>query len=147
MLFRSGVDYKMNDQNRNENCCIGNILEVITILQNKAEKFDDIPSTCDRPFLGTVNNSCLVYNTRPVTLYNCNNMTMTFPYTIDGTNGTSDVLRCEKVEGCCATCRILAPNTDTTCSEPYVATDSFCTINLDCCCSLRCLDDTFVACI
>ena len=30
---------------------------------------------------------------------------------------------------------------------PYEATNSFFTINLNCCCVLRCLDDTFVECI
>ena len=137
----------MNDQNQDRQCCIGNVLEVITILQDKAERIDDIPNTCDRPFLGSNISSGTVFNTRPVVLYNSNNQAMAFPYDFEGHNGTSDVLRCEKVDGCCVTCRILAPNHEPHHEFPYVNTESFCTINLNCCCALRCLDDTFISCI
>ena len=55
----------------------------------------------------------------------------------------------EKIDGCCATFRVLAPNTDETeaATIPYVATNSFFTMNLECVCVLRCLNDTFVECI
>ena len=60
----------------------------------------------------------------------------------------SNVFRVEKVDGCCATFRVLAPNPDTTETNiPYVATNSFFTMNLGCCCVIRCLNDTFVECI
>ena len=134
------------------NCCIGNILEVINILQNKAEKIDDIPNTCDRPFLGFCNaaNQC-VYNTRPVSLYTSNNTEITMPYTLENNGetitGTSSVFRIEKISNCCSTFRVLAPNPDTTSLNPYVTTDSFFNINLCCVCALRCLPDTFIDCI
>lgn len=41
----------------NSSCCIGNVLEVINVLQCQAEKIDDIPNACDRPFLGFSSNS------------------------------------------------------------------------------------------
>ena len=56
----------------------------------------------------------------------------------------SSVFRVEKVDGCCATLRVLAVNPDTTSEYPYVATNSFFTMNLNCVCSLRCLSDTYV---
>lgn len=57
----------------------------------------------------------------------------------------SNVFRVEKIDGCCATFRVLAPNTDQTdVANPYVATNSFFTMNLNCICALRCLNDTFV---
>ena len=61
----------------------------------------------------------------------------------------SSVFRVEKIDGCCATFRVLAENPDATqvATEPYVATNSFFTMNLNCVCSLRCLQDTFVDCI
>ena len=60
----------------------------------------------------------------------------------------SSVFRIEKIDGCCATFRVLAANPDTTETNiPYVATNSFFTMNLNCVCSLRCLPDTFVECI
>ena len=59
----------------------------------------------------------------------------------------STVFRVEKIEGNCATFRVLADNPDQTSLNPYVATNSFFTMNLNCVCALRCLNDTFVECI
>ena len=132
----------------NNECCIADILEVINILQCQAEKIDDIPNTCDRPFLGSISsNGSFVFNTRPVTLYNSNNTLITMPYTLNGTTGTSSVFRVEKVNGCCVTFRVLAPNPDTGSTFDYVATDNFFTINGKCVCALACLTDTFIDCI
>lgn len=132
----------------NNECCISNILEVICILQCQAEKIDDIPNTCDRPFLGSItSNGSFVFNTRPITLYNSNNTLITMPYTLDGNSDTSSVFRVEKVEGCCCTCRVLAPNSDESSTFKYVATNNFFTINCKCVCALACLQDTFIDCI
>ncbi len=136
----------------NNECCLANILEVINVLQNKAEKIDDIPNSCDRPFLGVINsNNAFVYNTRPVSFYNINNELITLPYEISYNGETitanSSVLRVESVCDCCCTCRVLAPNPDTASNLEYVATNSFCTINLSCVAALTCLNDTFIDCI
>ena len=90
-------------------------------------------------------------------LYTCcgNGVPWTMPTTkTDGVCGEdgvtcSSVFRIEKIDGCCATFRVLAPNPDTTEAAliPYVATNSFFTMNLNCVCTLRCLQDTFVECI
>ena len=136
-----------NNENTN-NCCIADILEVIVKLQNRSEKFDCLGDGCDRPYLGPT-PSTVCYNTRPVNLYRCASGDLwTFPYTLNGTTGTTSTLRCEQVDGCCATCRLLAPNPDTTTAEatPYVPTENFVTINLSCCGALTCLPDTFVDC-
>ena len=136
-----------DDNTQNRECCIADILSVIVKLQNRSEKMDCFGEGCDRPFLGPVpTNMC--YNTRPVSLYRCSDGELwTFPYTIGETTGTSSVLRCEQVDGCCSTCRVLAPNPDTTqVNTPYVNTDSFVTINLSCCGALTCLPDTYIAC-
>ena len=132
----------------NSSCCINNILEVINVLQCQAEKIDDIPNTCDRPFLGSINNtSTFVFNTRPITLYTANNTLFEAPYTLNGTTGTSTVFRVEKVTDETATLRVLAPNPDTTSTFPYVSTDSFIIVNCCCVCAIRCLPDTFIDCI
>ena len=135
------------DNIENNNCCIADILEIIVKLQNRSDKFDCFGDGCDRPYLGPT-PSTICYNTRPINLYRCSDGELwTFPYTLNGTTGDSSVLRCEQVDGCCATCRVLAPNPDTTATDvPYVATDSFVTINLTCCGALTCLPDTFIAC-
>ena len=129
----------------NNSCCINDILKVINILQKGAEKIDDIPSTCDRPFLGLANNNtAFIYNTRPITLYTANNILFEAPYTLNEVTDTSNVFRVEKVTNETATLRVLAPNPDTTSDFPYVSTDSFIIVNSSCVCAIQCLRDTFV---
>lgn len=136
-----------NTSRNNENCCIANVLEQIVRLQNRSEKIDCFDEGCDRPFLGPTPTT-ICFNTRPITLYRCcDGELWSFPFTLNGETGISTVFRCEHVEGCCATCRALAPNPDTTATTtPFVTTDSFFTINLECVGALRCLPDTFIAC-
>jgi len=141
----------MCQEERNQDtqqCCIANILKVIVTLQNRSEKLDCFSEGCDRPFLGPVLTT-VCFNTRPINLYRCSDGELwEFPYTLNGTTGTSSVFRVENVEGCCATLRVLAPNPDTTIdTTPYVGTDSFATINLNCVGALRCLADTFINCV
>lgn len=142
--------------NNNEGCsCIAEILNVINVLQQNASCCGDTClETCDRGFLGCGATTALC-NTRPVILYTCagNGTPWSMPTTRENIDCTetgetcSNVFRVEKVDGCCATFRVLAPNTDTTSTYPYVATNSFFTMNLNCCCVLRCLPDTYVECI
>ena len=142
--------------NNNEGCsCIAEILNVINVLQQNASCCGDTClETCDRGFLGCGATAALC-NTRPVILYTCagNGTPWSMPTTRENIDCTetgetcSNVFRVEKVDGCCATFRVLAPNTDTTSTYPYVATNSFFTMNLNCCCVLRCLPDTYVECI
>ena len=134
-----------NENNNTCNNCIADILKVILLLQQSACPNDTCLQTCDRGFLGQ--NNLTFSNTRPIVLYMCgsNGVPLALPVSRDpAVTETSSVFRLEKLDGCCATCRVLAPNPDTTSTFPYVATDSFFTINLDCVCILRCLDDTFV---
>ncbi len=143
-----------NNNNECENNCIAEILQVINVLQSNACP-ENCLNSCDRPALGGGTN-CVVCNTRPIMLYTCcgNGTPWSMPTTRTNTNcneagttGCSNVFRVEKIDGCCATFRVLAPNTDTTCPYPYVATDSIFTMNINCLCSIRCLNDTFVECI
>ena len=125
----------------NNNCCLANILEVINILQNKTEKIEDIPCSCDRPFLGVSTfDNAFVFNTRPVSFYNCSNELLTFPYELtyngETLTGNSSVLRVEDVKGCCCTCRVLNYN-----NGVYTSTNTFFTINLNCVCAIKCYSD------
>lgn len=148
-MKKEGVDYMCNNQDTNECRCINEILTVINILQQNANCSDACLDTCDRGFLGCSTTS-LNCNTRPVTFYTCgSNTPWSMPITKEDTTATgtlSNVFRVEKVDGCCATFRVLALNPDTTEAAlyPYVATNSFFTMNLNCVCCLRCLQDTFV---
>ena len=141
--------------NNNDNCsCIAEILNVINVLQENADCADSCLDSCDRGFLGCSTTS-LNCNTRPVILYTCasNGTPWSMPITRESItcegDTCSNVFRIEKLDGCCATFRVLAPNTDPTTSEtiPYVTTNSFFTMDLNCVCALRCLPDTYVECI
>ena len=145
----------MCNKEDNKSCCISEILSVINVLQQNAECCGDAClDTCDRGFLGNGTTS-LGYNTRPVILYTAagNGTPWSMPTTredvVCGDEGVtcSNVFRVEKIDGCCATFRVLAINTDTTSLYPYVATNSFFTMDLKCCCCLRCLPDTYIECI
>lgn len=136
-----------HDRHHDRECenCIAEILKVILLLQQSACKNDSCLETCDRGFLG---QSCNAHcNTRPIVLYCCGNdgQPISMPISKSPTETvTSSVFRIEKLDGCCATCRVLALNTDTDDMFPFVATNSFFTVNLERIACLRCLDDTFV---
>lgn len=133
----------MCGQNNNNGCCLASVLETILTLQQNSE-CDDRPEGCNRPFLGHQRKENL--NTRPFNLYSCcNNVLLKFPFTLNGVTCESSVFRIENLNDCCATCRVLAPNPDCEDREnPYVATEDFFTINLNCVCTLKCLEDTNV---
>ena len=136
-----------NNQDRNNCCgnCLADVLKVILILQESAECGDSCLDTCDRGYLGQ-QFSAIFYNTRPVVLYTCNtgSTPLEMPISKSPTETTtSSIFRIEKLDECCATFRVLVATTveDVT---TYTSTNSFFTINLDCLCVVRCLDDTFV---
>lgn len=133
----------------NKDCdnCIMEILKVINVLQSNACP-DNCLASCDRPALGGGPN-CIVCNTRPIMLYTCgsNGNALSMPTSRNEAEGqTSNVFRVEKVDGCCCTCRVLAPSEEGA-TYPYVGTDSLFTINVGCICSIRCLNDTYVECV
>lgn len=144
----------MCNNNQSSTNSIADILKVILVLQQNACP-DMCLDTCDRPMLGG-GSSCLLCNTRPVMLYTTgsNGTPWNMPIQKDvsascGTAGVtcSTVFRVEKVEDNCATFRVLQDNPDTTSLYPYVTTNSFFTMNLNCLCCLRCLSDTYVECV
>lgn len=151
----------MNNNPENSNNSIADILRVILILQQNACGDNSLDS-CDRPCLGGGPN-CLVCNTRPVMLYSCcgNGVPWSMPISKDSNQVCSNpqvdsesimcsnVFRVEKLDGNAATFRVLAPNLDKSCcnKQPYVGTNSFFTMDLSCCCCIRCLNDTYVDCV
>lgn len=123
--------------------CISDVLQTILTLQ-KRETPGCEDETCTRPFLGP-NQIIPCLNTRPISLYTCcNHALLEFPYTLNGTNGTSTVFRVENLDDCCATCRILAENPDTNSETEYVGTNSFVTINLNCIGAITCGNDLYI---
>lgn len=125
----------MCNQEEKQNC-IASVLERIILLQQVGE---NVPSGCDKPFLGNVS---LAANTRPLNLYCCStNQIWTMPYTLNGTTGTSTFFRVENLNDNCATFRILVPNAD---GSGYLASNSYFIINLNCVGIVKCLVDTLV---
>ncbi len=143
----------MNNESSN---CLKDILNVILVLQQNACP-ENCLDTCDRPVLGGGPN-CLVCNTRPVMLYTCggNGSPWSVPTSKESiincadatlTDNCSPVFRVEKIDCDCVTFRVLVANPDTTSIYPYVGTTSFFTMDTNCLCSIRCLNDTFVECV
>ena len=102
------------DNERCNHCenCIADILKVILILQEGATQLDSCLETCDRGFLGQ--QCCPAnYNTRPIVLYTCGSNSTPFSAPISKSpteTTTSSVFRVEKLDDCCATCRVLIVN-------------------------------------
>ncbi|MEG2620751.1 MAG: CotY/CotZ family spore coat protein [Bacilli bacterium] len=120
--------------------CVAEILKIIVILQSEICPNDSCLETCGRPHFGP--NASSDFNTRPVTIYTCDNVAWAMPISnTPGETNLSNIFRVEKLDNCCATFRVLLYNTDT-CT--YTATNSFFTMNTDCLCAIKCLGDTFV---
>lgn len=138
----------MNNCNANCENGILEILQVINVLQTNACPEGCLLS-CDRPALGGGTN-CVICNTRPIMIYGCgsNGTPWSMPTSRDTTvDTTSNIFRVEKLDNNCVTFRVLVPNTDTTSIYPYTSTDSLFTINIDCICAIRCLNDTYIECV
>lgn len=135
-------------------CCsadnngIVKILNTIWEAQRVAAYQEEREEFCDRTILGPCCDAPLC-NTRPIRLYTCGGDPIVMDYELeDGTVGSTFVFRIEKLDGCTATFRALAPNPDTTSLCPYIKTNTFFSINMGCCCHmLRCLEDTHVECL
>lgn len=124
--------------------CLARILNVINILQNNAEKIECQDYSCTKPFLGP-NSNILCFNTRPITLYRCDNSPITLNYTnTDGENATTSVFRVESVSNDSVGVLLLAETTDEEGNTNYENTNTFATINLGCVCAIRCLNDAIV---
>ncbi|MBR4672518.1 MAG: hypothetical protein IKO78_04870 [Bacilli bacterium] len=109
------------------------LIDVLKLI-NRLQKEATIPTnaSCTKPLLGDVNS----FNTRPVTFYSCNNSLLTVNYYTDNTLNTSSVFRVEDINNSCVTVRLLAQE-----EGAYVATEEFATININCICAIRCLND------
>ncbi len=124
--------------------CLANILNVIKILQNNADKTECQDNTCTKPFLG-LNTTVLCFNTRPIMLYKRDNTPVTLNYTNqEGVLATTNVFRVESVSDDSVGVLLLEETTSAEGVTTYINTNTYATINLDCVCAIRCLPDTIV---
>lgn len=137
-----------NEDNKNTNNCMYEILKTILVLQKEANMPECCLDTCDKKCLGCTPCTCCC-NTRPITIYTCGccNTKLALPITKDPNETvTSSVFRIEKLDDNCATFRVLVATVNDGVTT-YTTTDSFFTINLNCVCVLKCLNDTYIECI
>lgn len=137
-----------NEDNKNTNNCMYEILKTILVLQKEANMPECCLDTCDKKCLGCTPCTCCC-NTRPITIYTCGccNTKLALPITKDPNETvTSSVFRIEKLDDNCATFRVLVATVNDGVTT-YTATDSFFTISLNCVCVLKCLNDTYIECI
>ena len=137
-----------NEDNKNTNNCMYEILKTILVLQKEANMPECCLDTCDKKCLGCTPCTCCC-NTRPITIYTCGccNTKLALPITKDPNETvTSSVFRIEKLDDNCATFRVLVATVNDGVTT-YTATDNFFTINLNCVCVLKCLNDTYIECI
>ena len=126
------------------NNCLARILNVIKVLQDNASRIDCIDNSCTKPFLG-LNTTLLCFNTRPITLYLCNNNQVTLNYTnAEGETSETSVFRVIDVTDDSVSVLLLEESTDESGNTTYSSTNTYATINLDCICAIRCLPDVIV---
>lgn len=122
------------------NRCIKNLLKLICLLQNNSNNNCPADDGCTKPFLGP-SATYICYNTRVITLYNKMGNLFTANYVDDsGNNQTSTLFRVERVDDECATLLILNKDGDN-----YLSTNKFITVNLDCICAIKCIEDVVVS--
>lgn len=123
--------------------CLARVLNVINVLQNNTERIECHDNTCTKPFLG-INTELICFNTRPVTLYRCDNTPITLNFTSGELELTSSVFRVENVSNDSVGVLLLQEVIDEENNITYLNTNTYATINLGCVCAIRCLPDTVV---
>lgn len=112
------------------------LLDIIRLIYNMQENITGNEcnlNNCTRPILGPTET---LYNTRPITLYLCNNTPLEIQYDNNGTVETSSIFRIEGINNSCVTVRLLTDNNGT-----ITSTNETATINMNCIAAIRCLDD------
>ncbi|MDD3392997.1 MAG: CotY/CotZ family spore coat protein, partial [Bacilli bacterium] len=127
------------DNNIENSNCVCDVLHKISEIQCLASFKDKNIFDCSYPRLGS---ECIYYNTRPIILY-CADGSHLEVQIDDSSEETSYIFRVEKVKNCCAVLRILRIIADNDQNNySLISTDQFITINTNCFCSVRCLNDT-----
>lgn len=117
------------------NRCIKNLLRFINVLQRNSVDRVCLEDCCTKPYLGpTINGVC--YNTRVISLYNCQGNLFTSEYLTDGVLATSSTFRIQDIQDDCCTLLILSNN-----NGVYSSTGQCVTVDIGCICAVKCLSD------
>lgn len=123
------------------NRCIKNLLLFINILQKNSVNRGCLDDCCNRPYLGPViSNDC--YNTRVITLYNCQGSLFSVDYLFNNELVTSSTFRIQDIHDDCCTLLILNNENGT-----YSSTGQFVTIDISCIGAVKCLGDVQISCL
>lgn len=117
------------------NRCIKNLLLFIDVLQKNSVNQVCLEDCCSKPFLGpAVNGIC--YNTRVISLYNCQGNLFSSEYLSNECIATSSTFRIQDIQDDCCTLLILSNENGT-----YSSTGQFVTVDIGCICAVKCLSD------
>lgn len=114
------------------NRCIKNLLQFINVLQrNSLERTDWDNNLClEKKVAGTC------YNTRVISLFNCQGKLIESEYLFDGCTASSSVFRIQDVQDDCCTLLILRKDNDS-----YISTGQCIVVDIGCICAVKCLGD------
>lgn len=121
------------------NRCIKNLLTFINVLQENSVNQLCLDDCCSKTFLGPTNNP-ICYNTRVITLYNCQGTLFSTNFSLNNELLTSSTFRIQDIHDDCCTLLILNSNNGT-----YSSTGQYITIDLSCVCAIKCLGDVYVS--
>ena len=124
-----------------KNRCIKNLLKFINVLQKNSVDCRNDDNSCTKPYLGMqINNFC--YNTRVITLYNCQGTLITTTFNSNGVSSVSSTFRIQDIHDDCCTLLILNEENGT-----YYSTGQYITVSLNCICAVKCLGDVHINCL
>lgn len=120
------------------NLCIANTLKLINVLQNNSRNLCNYDCSCTKPFLGP-SISMVCYNTRVITLYSKDGSLISYDYIDNDEILTSSTFRVQNIDGNCCTLLILKFS-----NGVYSSTGQTVTVDLNCICAIKCLEDVVV---
>lgn len=114
------------------NRCIKNLLQFINVLQrNSLER-----TNWDNDLCLEKRTTNICYNTRVVSLYNCQGKLIESDYLFDGRIATSSAFRIQDIQDNCCTLLILRKDNDL-----YISTNQYMVVDVGFICAIKCLGD------
>lgn len=127
------------DNNTEKSNCVCEVLKSIDEIQKKVICKNKQIEDCT--YYGTRKENPYSYDTRPIILY-CGNGSYLEVNIDDLSDETTYIFRVEKVDDCCATLRALRIIDDNEANNySLVSTNKFITVQTNCFCAIRCLND------
>lgn len=133
--------------NHSQNKDIGCVCDVVHFIDELQSARDDFTCTsnCLNPMLG-IPSGGMQANTRVFSLYTKNGSLFEAQFlTADCQRDMSEFFRVESVDVCCAVLRVLTLNDGSMGICSFDKTDQCIIVDLNCFCSIACVEDVFIA--